>query len=142
MSNNLGPLGGGALARALEANMALTSLDLADNNLSAYEQDFTGVEALVRALSVNWVLRRVECAPRRPPRRPAAATAPPRDGEPRPPSRMLPCHRSNVPSGLSLCGPCLAAAYGTTACGRSTRRDFRPRSGGARSSRASHHWRC
>ena len=54
--NSLGAEGAAALAPALAANGALTSINLSGNNLTNYGRDMTGITELAAALVVNGAL--------------------------------------------------------------------------------------
>ena len=57
--NRLGPAGAAALAPAIAANGALTSIDLSRNDLTHYGRDMTGIKELAAALGANGAL--TEC---------------------------------------------------------------------------------
>jgi Ran GTPase-activating protein (RanGAP) involved in mRNA processing and transport len=52
-SENIGPVGGHAVAAMVAVTGALTSIDLSKNNLTDYGENMTGVKELAAALGVN-----------------------------------------------------------------------------------------
>ena len=58
-SENIGPVGGHAVAAMVAVTGALTSIDLSKNNLTDYGDDMTGVKELAAALGVNGALTEV-----------------------------------------------------------------------------------